>query len=300
MAFYKFNWGKDKNSDDAINGINATEINTKKINKFIKPDIKENNDNKQDEINEEVLMLAIKHFIDTSFKKDSDINKMGYERTDEIGGEIAYNYTGIITDLISNNYMDIQNQRFIEAPSVGQDKTIPLSFYFDVSGSMYKHTDFLARISFLLLQNGISIINGFNNWINGVILADDGPKTLEELKKLLNENNYNNFINKNENRNLSDFLINKKAEKCVIFSDFDPYKDVCKLSEKCKVYWFCFENRYNSPKYDFKKFQGNVFYTDSFTSMKNHFVNMDNYDYIERQKKLILDITSRRKKNGKH
>lgn len=299
MAFYEFKWRKK--DGEPINNINAEEINTEKINQYVKPDIKKENDNKKDEIDENVLILAVKHFIDTSFKKDSDINKMGYERTDEIGGEVSYNYPGIITDMITGNYIDIQNQRFIEKPSMGFEKSIPLSFYFDVSGSMYNYTDLLARISFLLLQNGISIIFGFNNWVNGVVLADEGIKTIEELKKRLTEYDFDNEIVKKGEKDLSEFLTNRKAEKCVIFSDFDPYKDICKLSEKCKVYWLCFEKRYNHTNYDFRNFNGNVYYTDSFESMKNHFVNMDNYDYVERQKKLILDVTSRRKdKNGKH
>lgn len=298
MAFYKFNWHYSKEKE-LISNTNATEINTEEIKQFIKSPIKDSED-KKDEINEEVLLLAIKHFIDTSFKKDSDINKMGYERTDEINGDIAYNYTGIIVDMATNNYLNIANQRFIEAPSIGHEKTIPLSFYFDVSGSMYEHTDFLAKMSFLLLKNGISIIYGFDEFVEGTILANDGLKTIEELKKALMEDDHFNHLSDRENRKLSNFLKERKAEKCVIFADFDPYKSIVDLSNYCKIYWFCFENRYNSPKYNFKDFKGNAYYVDGFDSMKSHFVNMDNYEYVERQKKLILDITSRRKKNGKN
>lgn len=298
MAFYKFSWTKDGSTIE--NNINPTRISTRKITEFVKPDIKEEND-KKDEINEEVLLLAVKHFIDTSFKKDNDMNKMGFDRSEETGGEIAYNHTGIIVDIVTNNYMDIQNQRFREHPSIGIEKTIPLSFYFDVSGSMYEHTDFLSRLAFLLLKNGISIIMGYNEFVNGTILASDGVKSIDELKKVLEKDNYYNHFSKGENRNLDIFLKEKKAEKCVIFSDFDPYKAICDLSKHCKVYWFCFEERYNSPRYDFKSYKGNVYYTDSFDSMKSHFINMDNYDYVEKQKKLILDITYRRKKkNGKN
>lgn len=299
MAFYKFNWSKKNNQDDeVISNINPSEITTEEVKQFISSPIKK--DDEKEEINEEVLLLAIKHFIDTSFKKDSDINKMGYERTDDINGDISYNYRGIIVDVATNNYLDIPNQRYIEAPSVGQEKTIPLSFYFDVSGSMYEHTDFLAKISFLLLKNGISILYGFNEYINGMILADDGLKTIEELKKALTENNLHGHLSDKESKELNKFLRGRKAEKCVIFADFDPYEAIVDLSYDCKVYWFCFENRYNSPRYSFKGFKGNAYYVDGFDSMKSHFVNMDNYEYVEKQKKLILDITSRRKKNENH
>lgn len=298
MPFYKFNWGSSEGGQ-LKNCIDDTEINTNEVTEYIKPDIKESDSNNE-EINEEVLMLAIKHFIDTSFKKDNDLNKMGYDRSDEVGGEWAYNYAGIITDLATRNYMNIPNQRYIEQPSLGVEKTIPLSFYFDISGSMYKHTDFLARISFLLLQNGISILFGFNERINGMVLADEGIKTIEELNKILISNNHNSYISENESSNLAKFLTGRKAEKCVIFSDFDPYETICSLSHSCKTYWFCFEDRYNTPKYDFREYNGGVYYTNGFDSMKNHFINMDNYTYVEKQKKLILDITQRRKKNGRN
>lgn len=296
MGYYKFSWTKFKNGEHQ-NYTGPSDINTESIDEFIKPDIKEEKD-KNNEINEEVLLLAIKHFLDTSFKKDNDMNKMGFDRIDEVGGELNYNYRGIIIDKLTNNYMDIPNQRYIEKPDNGLDKTIPLSFYFDVSGSMYEYTDFLARISFLLLKNNISILYGYNDYINGVIYAEDGIKTVEELKKILIEDNHRYYLKTiNEpSRTLEKFLKDKGAEKCVIFSDFDPYNAVCTLSETCKVYWFCFENRYNYPNYDFKTFRGNVFYTDDFNSMKTHFVNMDNYEYVEKQKKLILDITKRRKR----
>lgn len=296
MPFYKFNWGSNKSPQ---NCIDECDITTDQITEYIQPDIKESESNK-DDINEEVLMLAIKHFIDTSFKKDNDFNKMGYDRLDEVGGEWAYNYSGIITDLAAKNYMNIPNQRYIEQPTLGTEKTIPLSFYFDVSGSMYKSTDFLARICFLLLQNGISILFGFNEYINGMVLADEGIKTIKELKTILTSNNHKNYISENESHNLGKFLIGRKAEKCVVFSDFDLYETICTLSHSCKTYWFCFEERYNHSKYDFKEYRGGVYYTDGFDSMKNHFINMDNYNYIEKQKKLILDITSRRKKNGRN
>ena len=212
---------------------------------FIETDIKEEDKKyKKNEVDEEVLLLAVKHFIDTSFKKDSDINKMGFERAGAIGGDEGYNYPRLITNMATDNYMDIPNQRFIDVPSLGAEKTVPLSFYFDMSGSMYEFGD--------------------------------------------------------SHRTLSEFLQSKKAEKCVVFSDFDPYLAVCSLSKHCKVYWFCFEDRYNYPKYDFREFKGNAYYTQNFDDIRNHFIHMDSYDYVENQKSLILSKTGRGRKNGRN
>lgn len=299
MPFYKFNWGSKNNKDNLINNTEKGAINTKKINQFIKPDIEDSKKSNND-VDEELLILSIKHFIDTSFKKDSDINKMGYERVGALGGDEGYNFPGIITRMETGNYMDIPNQRYIEEPSLGTEKSIPLSFYFDVSGSMYEYTDLLAKISFLLLKNGISIIYGFNNYVNGYILADEGIKTLEELKSALLKHNYGNHIKDDNIRDIDIFLKERNAEKCVLFSDFDPYRHVCKLSQFCKVYWFCFEKRYNYTKYDFKSFKGNVYYTQNFSDLRNHFLHMDSIDYVDTQKKLILSKTERRNRNGKY
>lgn len=293
MPFYKFNWSNHLNKDkEFVNNTSTSIINTEEINQFIKPDI-EDDDGKNKDVDEELLILSIKHFIDTSFKKNSDINKMGYERLGALGGDEGYNFPGIITRMETGNYMDIPNQRYLEEPSLGAERSIPLSFYFDMSGSMFESTDLLAKLCFILLKNDISIIFGFNEYVEGVVLAEDGIKSIEELKKAMSDDNWKNYISEREDRNLANFLQNRNAEKCVIFSDFDPYESVCNLSDFCKVYWFCFENRYNHPNYDFKDFKGNVYKTRSFDDMRNHFLHMDSIDYVDQQKKLILTKTSR-------
>ena len=119
MPFYKFNWGDNKGKE-YINNIDSTMINTEPINTFIKPDIEDDKGDNKD-VDEELLILAVKHFIDTSFKKDSDINKMGFERAGFIGGDEGYNFPGIITRMETNNYMDIPNQRYIEEPYLIRD-----------------------------------------------------------------------------------------------------------------------------------------------------------------------------------
>ena len=58
-------------------------------------------------------------------------------------------------------------------------------------------------------------------------------------------------------RNIDNYLIEKKAEKCVVFSDFDPRSEVINLSQAADVYWFCFESRYDS--YDIDDFNGFIY-----------------------------------------
>lgn len=64
MPFYKFSWGDNKGKE-YINNTDATIINTESIKTFIKPDIEDDKGDNKD-VDEELLILAIKHFIDTS------------------------------------------------------------------------------------------------------------------------------------------------------------------------------------------------------------------------------------------
>ena len=41
-------------------------------------------------------------------------------------------------------------------------------------------------------------------------------------------------------KDINKYLIDKKAEKCIIFSDFDAIDEVIDLSKKVEVYWMCF------------------------------------------------------------
>ena len=54
--------------------------------------------------------------------------------------------------------------------------------------------------------------------------------------------------------------MSKECEKCVVFSDFDPLSEVICLSQKAKVYWFCFENYFT--KYDLGRFKGFIYQTN--------------------------------------
>ena len=52
-------------------------------------------------------------------------------------------------------------------------------------------------------------------------------------------------------------MIHKKAEKCVVFADFDPISEVCNLSSASEVYWFCFEEDFSEV--DLDSFHGFIY-----------------------------------------
>ena len=85
------------------------------------------------------------------------------------------------------------------------------------------------------------------------ILENAGRRTYEKIEIKDDPK----AIYKNIGKKLDDFLISKKAEKCVIFSDFDPLSEICNLSQKTKVYWFCFEQRFSDN--DLRNYKGFVY-----------------------------------------
>ena len=108
-------------------------------------------------------------------------------------------------------------------------------------------------------------------------------------------NNYNNnFENKKASLHgaeveflkgilIDEYLIRKKSEKVVVFSDLDPENEICSLSKKCKVYWFCFLREGIIGNID--QFKGNFFRTVNKKDILNHLRNMDNKLYEKNQRK---------------
>ena len=91
------------------------------------------------------------------------------------------------------------------------------------------------------------------------------------------------------NQNIDNYLIDKKAEKCVVFADFDPRDEVCRLSQKVKVYWFCFEDYYSSHNLD--DFNGFAYKVSNINDIQNGLikVNENRFEtlcYTDEDKKL--------------
>ena len=158
--------------------------------------------------------------------------------------------------LKSKQYTEIMSDKYSYEYSNGANETIPLSFYFDVSGSMNKYNPLLVVIIRELLKSNVKVIVGANEYLYYQIDSLKSTTKDEELLNLLKylqfggnvtQSKYPWLKYKNLNgRYLYEFLKEKKAEKCVIFSDFDPIKDVIALSKVAQVYWFSFENIYGS------------------------------------------------------
>ena len=140
-----------------------------------------------------------------------------------------------------------------------KSETIPLSFYFDLSGSMNEYSHILSLIALKILQKKIKLLIGYNN--NIVYKIDELPKekniSVEEFQSILDEKIISKKI-KNEkikyeivNQQLDQYLLENGAEKVTLFTDFDPIEAIRELSQKTELYWFCFEKNKTQP-FNFK------------------------------------------------
>lgn len=211
-----------------------------------------------EEVNNRIIKVLIQKFLNQRFKRnDSDLNirtnslerKQGFYKWD-VKKVIIHKETKQVFNLLNDKY----GYNYAE----GKNEYIPLSFYFDLSGSMANYSGTLATIAIELLKKKIKVLVGFNEKVNVQIEEIKPSVTIEDLVNFLS-NAGNNSCDYEDlkrryldikfrvvNNDIDDYLINAKAEKCVIFSDFDARGEIINLSNYCNLYWFCFESGFSN------------------------------------------------------
>ena len=166
----------------------------------------------------------------------------------------------------------------------GKHEDIPLSFYFDMSGSMSGYTNMLAVIAIELLKKKVKVLIGYNERVNVQIDSIEKNITVEELSNILESAGYYGSDTSNYkkdsrvkhkfiDRNIDNYLVENKAEKCVVFSDFDPLDEVTNLSHAADVYWFCFES--NFSRRDITNFNGFIYKVQNLMDLERGLVKVN-------------------------
>ena len=223
--------------------------------------------NSYTEVPESVIRTLITKFLNQRFcKRNSDLNTRS-NSLEKAKGFYKWEVKDVITHLETHQVTKVLTDKYGYQYAEGKVETVPLSFYFDLSGSMSKYTNMLAVIAIELLKKDVKVLLGYNQKVNVQIDKIDKTITIDELVSVIESAGYysdNNYFKKNSkviykfiNRNIDNYLIEKKAEKCVVFADFDPREEVINLSKKVDVYWFCFEN--NFLKYDLSNYCGFIY-----------------------------------------
>ena len=207
------------------------------------------------EVPDTVIKTLITKFLNQRFcKKNTDLN-IRSNSLEKSNGFYKWEVKDVITHLETHQVTKVLTDKYGYQYAEGKNENVPLSFYFDLSGSMSEFTNMLAIIAIELLKKKVKVLIGFNERVNVQIESIDGNIDIATLAKVLSSAGYSSwgkdgFIKDSRvtfkyiDKNIDNYLIEKKAEKCVIFSDFDPKDEVINLSGKAEVYWFCFENSF--------------------------------------------------------
>ena len=271
----------DNNKSDFLKGISDLFNNEDKNKKEL--DVQKT----KEEINSIIIKNLINKFLKLYFKeKKSNLNERAKSDIEKTYGYYYWDKKKIARHLITKEYAKILNDKYDMEYSKGKLESIPLAFYFDLSGSMSKYSTMLAQISYYLLKNNIKVLIGFNETINYQI-NDIFNNNLSELINFFK--NYNNetkikYIEVNEN--IDNYLKSKFCEKCVIFSDDDSYSEVCNLSNFSQTYLLYFDNYGINIDEEFK---GCVFEIHSEDDLLNALRDMSKTNYgVLKQKSLKL------------
>ena len=224
------------------------------------------------EIPESVIRTLITKFLNQRFCKcNTDLNVRS-NSSEKANGFYRWEVKDVIVHLQTHQITKVLTDKYGYDYEQGKGDNIPLSFYFDMSYSMSKYTNMLAVISIELLKKGVKVLIGYNERVNVQIESIEKNITISELAQILKSAGYwsywgisdrNKFKKdhrvkfKYVEKNIDNYLIEKKAEKCVVFADFDPKNEIINLSHVVDVYWFCFEKSF-SP-YSVDNFNGFIY-----------------------------------------
>ena len=242
---------------------------------------------KYSSIPDSLVRTLISKFLNQRFcKRDTDLNirSNSFSKTH---GFHKWEVKDMIVHLETEQLNKVLEDKYGYQYANGVSENVPLSFYFDMSGSMSEYTNMLAVIAIELLKKNVKVLIGFNERVNVQIDKIDKNITIDELVSVLESagysgysyNNSDRFIRNSKvtykfiNRDIDDYLLSKECEKCVVFSDFDPLSEVICLSQKAKVYWFCFENYFT--KYDLGRFKGFIYQANSAEDIINGLIKVN-------------------------
>lgn len=210
--------------------------------------------NESIELPESLIRTIINKFLNQRFcKKTTELNSRNHS-LEKSKGFYKWEVKDIIVHSKTNQLNKVLDDKYGYEYSEGQSENIPLSFYFDMSCSMSRYSNMLAIIAIELLKKNVKVLIGYNERVNIQLDKVKSTMTLDELAEIIKTSGYYYTSGREKVRNnsnvkckviekrIDNFLVESHAEKCVVFSDFDPITEVIRLSNFADVYWFYFEN----------------------------------------------------------
>ncbi len=217
--------------------------------------------NQDDEkVNDIIARNIIQKFVKMRFKSSKSQLNARQSATEKVSGVSKWDTMQVVKHKTTREYNKMLKDKYDYDYDSGKQEQIPLSIYLDLSPSMNAYIPTLTTLAMQLLKNDVRVIIGAND--EAIVQINEIPPNMTKVEfiKLISSYNYTYYLSKTKNLkferidcNVGDYLTEKKAEKTLIFSDYDPLRAVCKLSQtKCHVYWFNFAEIRDSYLRDFK------------------------------------------------
>lgn len=264
--------------------------------------------NESIELPESLIRTIINKFLNQRFcKKTTDLNSRNHS-LEKSKGFYKWEVKDIIVHSKTNQLNKVLDDKYGYEYSEGKSENIPLSFYFDMSCSMSRYSNMLAIIAIELLKKNVKVLIGYNARVNIQLDKVKSTMTLDELAEIIKTSGYyystsdREKVRNNSNvkckvieKRIDNFLVESHAEKCVVFSDFDPIAEVMRLSNFADVYWFCFEK--DIKKRNLEKYQGFLYPVQTAQDIAiglvkvsekrfESLIYLDNPENLQRRKKL--------------
>jgi len=200
-------------------------------------------------VNEIIAKNIIQKFVRMRFKSSNSQLNSRQNATEKVSGVSKWDTMQVVKHKTTKEFNKMLKDKYDYDYDSGKQEQIPLSIYFDLSSSMNAYIPMLCALAMQLLKNDVRVIIGTNEWARLQINEISPSMTKKEFSKIIANYTRREYISEYSkkfkyeilDKNISDYLIERKAEKTLIFSDYDPCSSVCALSKtKCHVYWFNF------------------------------------------------------------
>lgn len=248
------------------------------------------------DIPDSIINMLIEKFLNQRFlPTNTDLNTRQNNMKQE-NGDLKWNIPDLVRHKVTKDLNKMLYDKYGYSDEDGKGEDIPLSFYFDLSGSMSSYSRLLSLIAIKLMANKVKVLFGYNERIYYQI--DKVPKTFtaEDFKSIIEkEMNYSQIKAdprykgveiKEVNRNINEYLREKKAKRLTAFTDFDPRREIEDLSKDCEIWWFCFEERSSNRKTSMENFRGHFYNTTQLREFSQHLKNISSRVYEKKQRKI--------------
>ncbi len=195
----------------------------------------------EEKVNEIIVKTVVNNFFKMRFKSTRSNLNTRDSSGEKVQGYAKWDAKKIVLHKSTKEYNKMLQDKCDYKYSSGKREQVPLAIYLDLSVSMNNYIPMLLTIALQFLKNDVTVIIGANAAATVQINSVSNSITRDELVSIVNDEKCtsNTKCTPLNSIDICEYLVSKKAEKALIFSDYDTLTSVAKLSNTdCQVYWF--------------------------------------------------------------